>query len=93
MLSPNDFRLSKLDWWWFKGGDSYRRRVGENSFEAEGTASGVAVGLAGGEDLEGLSLSAVSSTLASFFLFLAILRYSGMIPFYSSCSVGPIQVS
>lgn len=66
---------------WFKGSDLYHRRVGGNSFEAEGMASGAAVGLAGGEDLEGLSLSAVSSTLASFFLFLAILRYTGIIPF------------
>ncbi|CAM9781623.1 unnamed protein product, partial [Laminaria digitata] len=56
-------------------GDPYGGRVGDNSFEAEGAASrAAAVGLAGGEDLEGLSLSAVSSTLASFFLFLAILR-------------------
>lgn len=60
-----------------KGGGPYGGRVGSNnSFEDGGKASGAGavVGLAGGEDLEGLSLSAVSSTLASFFLFLAILR-------------------
>ena len=34
------------------------------------------VGAAGGEGLDDLSLSSVSSTLASFFLFLAILRYT-----------------
>eukprot|EP00904_Undaria_pinnatifida_P005674 jgi/Undpi1/2236/HiC_scaffold_12.g05622.m1 len=60
-----------------QGGGPYGGRIGSNnSFEDGGKASGAGavVGLAGGEDLEGLSLSAVSSTLASFFLFLAILR-------------------
>ena len=75
VIFPNGFGLSKLNWWWSKGGGPYRGRLEDKSFEAVGATSGATVGLADSEDLEGLSLSAVSSTLASFFLFLAILRY------------------
>lgn len=59
-------------------------------------------GAAGGQGLDDLSLSSVSSTLASFFLFLAILRYCSFITLFgwrmlalTRCSLrlraGPIQ--
>lgn len=62
----------------FKVGDPYGSSgggggggvpLGSGGMSAAGTA-----GLSEGDELEGLSLSSVSSTLASFFLFLAILR-------------------